>query len=229
MDSVYNHFQKYPLVLERPWKNTLYTLVLIHTGRYEAVGERVLLAPDQGHDGKGPSLINICNTLLLKGQDSLARVYAGQLKDYAGETKEDGEYHVWAGNAEMILENYNAAASHLKSYVESIDLTGPAPGIYWTQEVLGDLVACYAYLGQTEKIDRTLKLVPEGPRREALTAYSRARAEAIMGNDDKAIEMLASAIRLGFEFQDEGFYSFDHHFRSLFDDPRFQRLVAPKG
>ncbi|WP_445384419.1 adenylate/guanylate cyclase domain-containing protein [Robiginitalea sp. IMCC44478] len=227
MDSVYNNFQKYPLVLERPWKNTLYTLVLIHTGRYEEIGERVLVAPDQGLNGKGPLLINICNTLLLKGQDSLARVYAGQLKDYAGENKEDGEYHVWAGNAEMILENYTQAAAHLESYVQSIDLA--APGMFYKQDVLGDLVACYAYLGQTGNIDRTRELVPEGPLREALIAYSNARAQAIMGNDDKAIEMLAAAVRLGFPFQDEGFYSFDHHFRPLFDDPRFKSIVAPKG
>jgi class 3 adenylate cyclase/TolB-like protein len=227
MDSVYNLYQNDFQVLDDPFDNSLYTLVLIHTGRSKEVWERVLVAPDQGIDGKGPLLFRICNTLLLKGQDSLAQQYAQRLRDFAAEHREDGEYHKWAGWAEMFLENYKEATAQLESYIQSTDLT--APGRYYDKEVIGDLVACYAHLGLKGKIDRTLEAIPDGPEREAFMSYSKARAQAVLGNDDKALEWLATAIRLGMTFENECRYSFDYHFKPLFDDPRFQRLVAPKG
>jgi class 3 adenylate cyclase/TolB-like protein len=201
-----------------PIMNLIYAQVLVQIGRSEEVPERLLMTPDGGRHGKPVFLYRICNTFMLKGEDSLARSYAGQLKEFALANPDQPDYLRWLGAAEMFMGNYKEAAHYLEACLD----------MDWDTNVQADLIACYAQIGAMEKIDRAVLDLPQMSKREGYTAYYLARAQAILGNHDKAIERLASAIQGRVPFDTES-YGFDYHFRPLFEDPRFQRLVAPKG
>lgn len=217
-DSIYAMYNKDIQVLDRPWKNRMYVQVLIQTGHYEEIPERILMAPKSGPFGKAVLLYRICNTLLLKNEKELARVYAQQLKEFALNHKEEFEFEQWMGEAEMFMENYPKAARHFESYlVKDANFSVPK-----------DLIACYANLGSTGKIENLIADIPEFPGREQYISYSRAIAQTILGDYDQAINLLSTSISLGAPFNDLN-YGFEYHFRPLFNDPRFQRLVHPRG
>ncbi|MBC2838617.1 adenylate/guanylate cyclase domain-containing protein [Robiginitalea sp. SC105] len=216
-DSIYTMYQKDLQIVNDPWKNRMYAQVLIQTGRYGELPERILAAPERGPVGKPALLYRICNTLMLKGKDSLARIYGGQLKDFALANRDKTNYLQWLGTAEMFMGNHEAAARHLESYREIDD----------DSDIMADLIPCYARMGATGKIDNLIEHY-WGPRINGFSAYLRALAETIRGNPDQALEYLATSIREGYGF-DAWSYAYDYHFRPLFDDPRFQQLVRPKG
>ncbi len=201
-----------------PIMNVIYAQVLVQTGRYKEVPERILMAPEGHRYGKPVLLYRICNTFLLKGEDSLARTYAGQLKEFALANQDKPYYRRWLGEAEMFMGNYKEAARHLGAYLD----------MDWDNKIQADLIACYAHMGAAEKIDKSIIEQPQMSKSEGYTAYCLARAQTILGNHDQAIELIVSAIQGRVSFDTES-YAFDYHFRPLFDDPRFQRLVAPKG
>lgn len=217
VDTMYKH--DIQTIDENPWKSALYAEVLIQTGQYEKVPERIYLAPDD-HPvfGKPGVLYRICNTFLLKGEDSLARSYAGKLKEFAQANRDKHNYLRWLGEAEMFLGDYKKAADHLETYLKKD----------WDWKVEANLVACYAHMGATEKIDKLIAGFPQNLRSQGLIAYYEVRAQTILGNHERAIEHLARAIQ-GRKNFDTTTFAFDYHLRPLFEDPRFQRLVRPRG
>ena len=203
-------------------KNFIYTQALIQTGRFDEVGGRVLLAPDQGPMGKGTLLYRICNTFFLVGEDGLAHDYAQQLKEFAMDHPDLPFYLAWLGQAEMFQGNWKEAVRHFEAFfkINLLDRRRVSP-------IVGDLVACYAHLGMIDKME--LPQIESSPKVQGkMRAYCEARAQTILENYDEALESLSKAIQLGYEFNDWS-YQFDYHFRPLFEDPRFQQLVKPKG
>ena len=218
-DSIEAMYQEdIPSIDRIPTKNALYAEVLVQTGQYEKVPERVLRAPEFGPVGKPEVLYWICNGFMLKGEATLARTYASQLKEFALANQDKPYYFKWLGEAEMFLKNYREAAQYLERFLESD----------WDRRVQADLVACYAYLGESKKIDNLLSGIPQMSGKQGIIAYYHARAHAILGNTDQAIESVAAAIQGRFRFNTDT-YAFDYHLKPLFDDPRFQQLVRPRG
>ena len=217
-DSVYNMYTRGIGDINVPFNNALYSQVLIQTGRYEEIPERILMAPQGSYSGKSELLYRICNTFRLKGEDSLARTYAGELKAFVLANQDQPDYRRRLGEAEMFLGNYQAAARHLEASLEKD----------WDKRVQADLIASYAHLGATEKIERSISGLTQIPRSQGYIAYYLARAQTIQGNHDRAIDQLATAIQGGVNFDFVSF-AFDYHLRPLFNDPRFQQLVRPRG
>ena len=91
-DSVYTMYTRGVGDINAPFNNALYSQVLIQTGRYEEIPERILMAPQGGNSGKSELFYQICNTFLLKGEDSLARTYAGELKEFATANQDQPDY-----------------------------------------------------------------------------------------------------------------------------------------
>ena len=133
------------------------------------------------------------------------------------------------GQAEMFLQNWNKAITLFEDFIEQVG-RDRLSRIQYSYRWFGDLMACYAYVGDKSKL-RLLQnegFWPSSNRPGVQNIYYKARVQTILGGHDAAIESLAFAIQEGWNFNDWS-YAFDYHFRPLFDDPRFQQLVSPKG
>ncbi len=230
-EEVYSRYQKY--MAENaitPWMRNLYAQLLIETERTNELPEVILNSKSDSPFNKGSLLYGICNSFLIKKQDSLAIQYARNLKDFAIQNSSRPNYYQLLGESEMFQQNWSQAIIHFERHIRENGLT-KFVGTHIRREdysVFGDLATCLAYIGNSSEAIQLLDNMSWHPAHASFISYIRARIETINGNENKAIEAIAVATQKGHAFSEYS-YSFDFHLIPLFSNPSFQKLVAVKG
>jgi tetratricopeptide (TPR) repeat protein len=122
-------------------------------------------------------------------------------------------YHKGRGYSLHWLDRVVEARDALE---ESKRLGGDGLGLYF------DLAAVYRDLGRADEATHYVALTRERLAEDDI--YGLACLEAIAGNDDLALELLAQALEEGDE--DRDWIRRDPDWRTLRDDPRFLRLLG---
>jgi len=169
-------------------------------------------------------LLSICNSLVSVGQDSLAKIYASQLENWTISNKNDPDYLSFITLAYYFQGKFNEAIRASQLFESP-----------WLNALRG---VCYAKMMDRENAEKELEIINSQEEQEYFSSirnnYSTGRKNYLMayiltalGDSDKAIDLLIQTPESCFPFHTDR-YQFDHHFASLYDDPRFISLVKPK-
>ncbi len=161
---------------------------------------------------------NLCFEMKRAGKEELLKKYARQFIKVMTAEKEREPYNYLIAYAYYYLKDYRKALSLL----QEPDLTN-----HWELSAAG---VCYAAIGDTSLAKKMISQIEaiDEPYDFGTKNYFQAHIETALGNKEKAVELLKTALLKGTGFR---YWSFknDVFLMPLFGYPPFEELVKPKG
>ena len=175
------------------------------------------------HDG----LIQaICEEAYLLDLPLLLEEYVIVLESYAGDKLNGDHYHENMGFVEFYRGNFEGALEHWSRESEPTKFPWLMPRRYsrigTMHALVGDTASANLEILKIKQINAPILF-------RADIIYLESRILNAAGKKDEAIEVLKNAIEQGATFSFGKFWRQDIFLKSLFDDPKFQELVKPKG